>query len=343
MARVRQKAIPGTNDPCAIRLSRTQQHAKTSATGKDFFQDIDGYLLTTCREFSEAYDYSYREKWMKDMRRYSRILTFVFSMCSVAAFAQADTEIRRSPTYSDAAHYDSGRSTGDRMGFTGPEKSGRPGVAYFEKGAEALEKGQTAFAIEMYEVSASWAFKPAQYNLSVMYAKGDGVPVDMPRAMAWAALAAERGEKKFVRARDAINVELSSEQVAMANAILEELKPKYADKKALRKAKRRWRDSMQSGTGSRLRPMGNVKVGAGGSALASSSPGLTMFNAWELTGGKQNDGSREYRQILESDNPYDPKDRVRTGTATVGEIQPIPDLSARQPDSEMSAKGSSQQ
>ena len=39
----------------------------------------------------------------------------------------------------------------------------------------------------MYETSASWAYKPAHYNLAVMYAKGEGVPVDRPRAMAWAA------------------------------------------------------------------------------------------------------------------------------------------------------------
>lgn len=58
----------------------------------------------------------------------------------------------------------------------------------------------------MYETSASWAYKPAHYNLAVMYAKGEGVPVDRPRANgmggAREAIYADLTKEEFVRAID---------------------------------------------------------------------------------------------------------------------------------------------
>ena len=239
---------------------------------------------------------------------------------SASAMAQLDASSLRSSSSRNSASYESGRSTGSRMGFTGPEGSGRPGIYFFKKGVAAFEKDQTAFAINMYEVSAAWAYKPAQYNLSVIYSRGQGVPVNLPRAMAWIALAAERGDSRYVDARDAINAKLTSEQVVEANRILDELKPKYADARALRRATYRWRDAKLDATGSRLGYAGGLKVGAAGRGLSGSSPGFQATEAWGITGGYQNDASIEYRQLRESQGPYAPKDRELTGTATVGDI-----------------------
>jgi hypothetical protein len=252
-------------------------------------------------------------------------LTILFS---ISAMAQVDVNSLRASSSRSAADYDSGRSTGRRMGFTGPEGSGRPGVYFFKKGVKAVERDQYAFALDMYEAAASWGYKPAQYNLSVMYARGQGIPVNLPRAMAWGALAAERGDSRYVDARDAINRTLDSEQVAAANRILEELKPKYADAIALRRASRRWKDTALAATGSRLGFIGGLKVGAAGSSIASHSVGYEGSAPWEFTGGRQNDASIEYRQLQEGANPYDPKYRARSGTATIGELETIPDLSA---------------
>lgn len=256
--------------------------------------------------------------------RFSSGLFCLALLIAVPAQAQVDVSSMKSSSRSSSS-YESGRSTGRRMGFTGPEGSGRPGIYFFKKGVKAFEKDQYAFAIDMYKVAASWAYKPAEYNLSVMYSRGQGVPVDLPRAMAWIALAAERGDLRFTNARDAINVKLDSDQVAEANRILEQLKPKYADKKALRKAKRRWRDAKLDATGSRLGFTGGLKVGGAGQNLGGMS-GNELTNAWAVTGGKQNDASNEYRQLQESDGPYEPKDRERTGTVTVDALV-IPDLS----------------
>lgn len=252
------------------------------------------------------------------------------------SFAQYDAAMIRAPTARNAASYDSPDAKDRGAGYVEPSSSARPGVYFFKKGVDAFRKDQTKFAIEMYETSAAYAYKPAQYNLAVMYAKGQGVAIDIPRAMAWSALAAERGDKRYVAARDAINADLNEEQVARANAILAELIPKYADETAMRKARSRWKDARLEATGSRLGYVGTLKIGAPGSALGTSqkpavdakeaSAGVTT-NAWEATGGKQVDGSIAYRQLRESDNPYDPKFELRTGTVKVGEIDTHPESS----------------
>ncbi|HEU4664084.1 MAG TPA: sel1 repeat family protein, partial [Dokdonella sp.] len=61
--------------------------------------------------------------------------------------------------------------------YATPEDDGRPGEKYYFNAVRAVTKKDYRFAIDMYEVSASWAYKPAQYNLGVMYLKGQGVPV----------------------------------------------------------------------------------------------------------------------------------------------------------------------
>ncbi len=199
--------------------------------------------------------------------------------------------------------------------FTGPEGNGRPGARFFNKGAQAFDRRQYAFAIEMYEVAASWAYKPAEYNLAVIYAKGLGVPVDLPRALAWISLAAERGRKRYEDARDAVQAALTAEQLARADAILEQLAPKYGDGVALQRAKARWRETRNGATGSRLGFVGALVIGPHHPAGANSSNVSTT--AMELTSGTQTDGATAYLQLRETDNPYDPALRQATGTATV--------------------------
>jgi len=49
--------------------------------------------------------------------------------------------------------------------FTAPEGSARPGEAFFYKAARAVSKQDYGFAVDMYRVSASWAFKPTGSHL----------------------------------------------------------------------------------------------------------------------------------------------------------------------------------
>jgi hypothetical protein len=213
-----------------------------------------------------------------------------------------------------------------------PEADGRPGEYYFQQGARAFAKKDYRFAIEMYQVAASWAYKPAEFNLGVMYARGQGVPADLPRAMAWMALAAERNDKRYVDAREAVYAALSKEQFEQANAIFRDLKKTYGDETALRRAKARWAEVRNNVTGSHVGFVGHVDVGSpppssGDPSAAKGAPGVhktSMTSAEIFGGGEEVDGVTAYRQLRSSDNPYDPKfERQPLGTATVEPLVPV--------------------
>ncbi|MGH8156684.1 MAG: tetratricopeptide repeat protein [Rhodanobacter sp.] len=192
-----------------------------------------------------------------------------------------------------------------------PAADGRPGEYYFLLGARAVKHKDYKHAMAMYKVAASWAFKPAEYNLGVMYLRGQSTLVDMPRALAWMTLAAERNDPKYVEARNLFNGHLTDAQFKEANAIMAQLLPTYGDKVALARAKARWREVLASSTCSRVGSAacpGTISVGAG-------STNLTANGTFDY-----------YQPLRESTNPYDPK-FVRhydvTGTVTVGPLIPI--------------------
>jgi hypothetical protein len=151
--------------------------------------------------------------------------------------------------------------------------------------------------------------------------------------MAWMTLAAERNETQYVEARELINAKLSPTQFAQADVIWNQLKPTYGDEAALRRAKDRWAQVRSSMTGSRVGSVaGELAVGGlsvGG--LQQSPPGARGTNhvdtlGYDLTGGNQMDGTIAYRQLLASNNPYDPKFEWRpgsTGTVTVEPLIPV--------------------
>jgi hypothetical protein len=254
----------------------------------------------------------------------------------------------------ETAPYDSEYAAAEREmgnGFNTPEADARPGEYYFLLAVHAYRKNDFAFAVQMYEVAAAWAFKPAEYNLAIMYARGQGVAADLPRGMAWMALAAERNDKRYVEAREAIYAEMTKEQFEQANVIWRGLKKTYGDEVALHRAKARWAQVKANMTGSRVGSVGNMTVGIpnansgdpsyqkitneqvqknlnnppgeGGDhakAMGTSTARSTVGSSAEVTGGQGIDGTIAYRQFRESDNPYDPKFKTPPiGKATVGE------------------------
>jgi tetratricopeptide (TPR) repeat protein len=218
--------------------------------------------------------------------------------------------------------------------FNTPQDDGRPGEYFFYLGALANQRHDYEHAIAMYKIAASWAYKPAEYNLGVLYLNGHGSPVDLPRAMAWFALAAERGEKQYVYAKQLLYANLTPDQFEQANEIWRELLPTYGDETALVRAKARWREVRNSATGSRVGSAAthlviggqvgmdnhgapsNYDVGIGG--MIATTPG-------DVTGVHQTDGAIAYQQLRASDDPYDPKFRsyLLSGTVTVGILTPV--------------------
>jgi len=278
------------------------------------------------------------------LRPFLRAQQFVLMACCVAAAVPALAQTTSDAVFissgsreeaHEVAPYDSEYAAAQRdmgNGMKTPEADARPGEYYFLLAVHAFRKNDFTFAIQMYEVAAAWAFKPAEYNLAIMYARGQGIPADLPRGMAWMALAAERNEKRYVDAREAVYAEMTPEQFEQANAIWRELKKTYGDEVALRRAKARWAQVKSSMTGSRVGSVGNLSVGTpnpnGGDPSSAKRtivpPGVTYVrttasSAAEVTMGTGVDGSIAYHQLRESDNPYDPKFQTSAlGRATVG-------------------------
>jgi hypothetical protein len=180
-----------------------------------------------------------------------------------------------------------------------PLADGRPGQYFYNIGAYAFRHHDNAFAIQMYKVAASWAYKPAEYNLGVIYARGQGVAVDLPRALAWMKLAAERNNPEYLEAVALVEANLKPGDAGKASTILSELEPRYGDKSALQRAKGRWEQVQAGLTGSHTgHPIGPVNIGG--------PDGTRTFGS---------DGSIATRGLMSGDNPYS-NPTVTVGTMT---------------------------
>ena len=74
---------------------------------------------------------------------------------------------------------------------------GSPGVSWsadFQKGLTAVQSGDFATALQEFKPLAKQGDARAQYNLGLMYRKGQGVPQDDKAAVKWYRLAAEQGD-----------------------------------------------------------------------------------------------------------------------------------------------------
>jgi TPR repeat protein len=83
-----------------------------------------------------------------------------------------------------------------------------------------------ADAVRWYRRAAEQGESWAQTNLGVMYAKGQGVPRDYISAYMWFDLAAAQGDQAAVSNRDAAARRMTPEQIAEAQKLAREWKPK---------------------------------------------------------------------------------------------------------------------
>lgn len=249
----------------------------------------------------------------------------------------AQTDIQAEVTAPD---YASGAATGSMSDghFNTPESDGRPGVKFFTLGVQAFRKGDYAHAVDMYKIAASWAYKPAEYNLGVMYFKGQGVPVNRPLGAAWMVLAAERGDPQYVKARDMMVTLLSNAEFAQTDEYWGQLTRTFGDKVALRRAKAQWAWVRTHQTGTRVGgAVGELLVGGydtGGAPVEAGKSGKAqMFAAgFGYMQGGSVDGSIAYRQLRQSDNPYDQVFlKNRTGTVKVEPLVPLKHGKDKQP------------
>ncbi|HJU09049.1 MAG TPA: sel1 repeat family protein [Rhodanobacteraceae bacterium] len=209
--------------------------------------------------------------------------------------------------------------------FNSPVADGRPGQYYFELGSLAFHDKDYSHAVDMYQVAASWAYKPAEYNLGLMYFRGEGVPADRARGAAWMVLAAERNTPLYVKARDLMITQLSNAEFAQTDQIWNQLKPTYGDEVALHRAKMRWAEVKASMTGSRVGDGAeHLLVGSSNDRPSQRDTPRQVVDSWTAFGATAADGSLAYRQFQLSDNPYDAIFlKGNAGTAAVGPLTPM--------------------
>lgn len=233
------------------------------------------------------------------------------------------------PPLSGPVRVDNAQGEDHSRAFNTPTDDGRPAEYYFALGVQAARKGDYAHAMAMYKVAASWAYKPAEYNLGVMYIAGQGTPVDLPQAMAWMALAAERHDAAYVRAKQLVYAQLSPAQWEQANAVWRGLLPTYGDASALPRAKARWRETLVNATGSRVGSAATRVMVGGGDDVPNhmNSPnydvqagGHVVANPAEMAGVHMADSAVAYRDLRRTDNPYDPRVMPVSGTTSVGAL-----------------------
>ena len=81
-------------------------------------------------------------------------------------------------------------------------------------------------AVSWYRKAAEQGHASAQGNLGAMYSRGEGVPKDYVTAYMWRNLAAAQGDEIAKQARDALETPMTPAQIAEAQKLSREWKPK---------------------------------------------------------------------------------------------------------------------
>ncbi|NII09695.1 sel1 repeat family protein [Oleiagrimonas sp. C23AA] len=116
-----------------------------------------------------------------------------------------------------------------------------PGVYYACQARIDASHQYARKAVSDLREAAYWGDKASQYALGLAYFHGDlGLPADPARGTAWLALSVERGNRTYMRDYALARSRLSAAQTARANALFKQLKPRYDDAHAGKRAERRY-------------------------------------------------------------------------------------------------------
>ena len=96
----------------------------------------------------------------------------------------------------------------------------------YEAGLEAYERGDYAAALGEFRLLAEQHDASAQSALGSMYHFGQGVVRDYVQAHLWWSLAARQGNRAATKARNNVAKSMTPEQIAEAQNLAREWKPK---------------------------------------------------------------------------------------------------------------------
>jgi TPR repeat protein len=129
-----------------------------------------------------------------------------------ARYAMAATWYRKAAEQGDAAAKSELADIQDRLGIM------------YELGVGVAK--DHAEAAVWYRMAAEQGYADAQVNLGNMYVRGLGVPQDYVTAHMWLNLAAASGNKGAVKERDMLAARMTPAQIAEAQKLAREWKPK---------------------------------------------------------------------------------------------------------------------
>lgn len=117
-----------------------------------------------------------------------------------------------------------------------------PGDYYGCRAVYHLQRQHYREAISMLKESAYWANKEAQHQLGLAYINGDipEVPANVPLGIAWLALARERHQPEYEHDYALAIARSTPAQRALAAATYQQLRKRYADAVAGRRATQRF-------------------------------------------------------------------------------------------------------
>ena len=99
-------------------------------------------------------------------------------------------------------------------------------MSSYQKGFGAYDRGDYDTALKEFRPLAEQGYPLAQATLGLMYAEGQGVPKDYVLAHMWINLAAPKGVKGAVKARDLLEEMMTPAQLAEAQRLAREWKAK---------------------------------------------------------------------------------------------------------------------
>lgn len=193
-----------------------------------------------------------------------------------------------------------------------------PGIYYYCVGIRDIAKGNADRARSMLEIAASWGNKQAQFALGMSYYKGDVQALDRGRGLAWLGLAAERQNPTYVAIFKSAWGQATPEERARGSTLWKSLLPDYGDKRAARRAERRYRNE-------RTRMMANSVYGAvvcmaGTTTGRIDTPGNREMNKSDIDCGAQPVEFVVHKMDAYADDLLD----GWVGHVTVGPLQQAP-------------------
>ena len=119
-----------------------------------------------------------------------------------------------------------------------------PGDYYACRAIYAMQHHDYRKAVELLEVSSSWANKNSQRVLGLVYFNGDstGIRPNHPLGLAWLKLAAERHDPAIQKDFDGALARASQDEQAASDRLFDAMKDKYGDDAAGKRAVQRYNE-----------------------------------------------------------------------------------------------------